>query len=47
MLGDETYGQMTNFNFDCVSIYIHKKGSNTKEPELADSARGLGNGQLT
>ncbi len=30
MLGDETYGQMTNFNFDCVSIGIHKKGSNTK-----------------
>ena len=26
-LGSETYGQMTNFNFDCVSIGIHKIGS--------------------
>ncbi len=26
MLGDETYGQLTNFNFDCVVIGIHKKG---------------------
>jgi hypothetical protein len=30
LLGDETYGQLTNFNFDCVSIGIHKKGANTK-----------------
>lgn len=30
MLGDESYGQLTNFNFDCVSIGIYKKGSNTK-----------------
>ncbi|MBR5963738.1 MAG: hypothetical protein IK000_06270 [Bacteroidaceae bacterium] len=29
-LGDETYGQLTNFNLDCVSIGILKKGSNTK-----------------
>ncbi len=27
-LGNETYGQLTNFNFDCVSIGIHKLGSN-------------------
>ena len=26
-LGSETYGQMTNFNFDCVCIGIHKIGS--------------------
>jgi hypothetical protein len=30
LLGDETYGQLTNFNFDCVSIGIYKKGANTK-----------------
>lgn len=29
-LGNETYGQLTNFNFDCVSIGIHKKGSQWK-----------------
>ena len=29
-LGNETYGQMTNFNFDCVSIGIHKLGSQWK-----------------
>ncbi len=29
-LGDETYGQLTNFNLDCVSIGLYKKGSNTK-----------------
>lgn len=29
-LGDETYGQLTNFNLDCVAIGIHKKGNNTK-----------------
>lgn len=29
-LGKETYGQLTNFNFDCVSIGIFKDGSNTK-----------------
>ncbi|MBQ5972073.1 MAG: hypothetical protein IJL45_06685 [Prevotella sp.] len=28
LLGNETYGQLTNFNFDCVSIGIHKLGSN-------------------
>lgn len=27
-LGPETYGQMTNFNFDCVTIGIHKLGNN-------------------
>ena len=27
-LGPETYGQMTNFNFDCVTIGIHKSGNN-------------------
>ena len=26
-LGSETYGQMTNFNFDCVGVGIHKVGS--------------------
>jgi hypothetical protein len=30
LLGDETYGQLTNFNFDCVSVGIYKKGANTK-----------------
>ena len=29
-LGNETYGQLTNFNFDCVSIGIHKLGSQWK-----------------
>lgn len=29
-LGDETYGQLTNFNLDCVAVGIHKKGANTK-----------------
>jgi hypothetical protein len=29
-LGAETYGQMTNFNFDCVAVGIHKLGNNTK-----------------
>ncbi len=27
MLGGETYGQLTNFNFDCVAVGIHKFGS--------------------
>lgn len=27
MLGSETYGQLTNFNFDCVANGIYKKGS--------------------
>jgi len=27
-LGAETYGQLTNFNFDCVTIGIHKMGNN-------------------
>ncbi len=29
-LGGETYGQLTNFNFDCVTIGIDKLGNNTK-----------------
>ncbi|MEN8155529.1 MAG: hypothetical protein ABFS10_01140 [Bacteroidota bacterium] len=29
-LGGESYGQLTNFNFDCVTIGIHKLGNNTK-----------------
>ena len=29
-LGSETYGQLTNFNFDCVSLGIHKLGSQWK-----------------
>ena len=30
LLGSESYGQLTNFNFDCVAIGIHKIGSNSK-----------------
>jgi len=29
-LGDQTYGQLTNFNLDCVAVGIHKKGANSK-----------------
>ncbi len=29
-LGPETYGQLTNFNLDCVTIGIHKSGTSTK-----------------
>lgn len=29
-LGDESYGQLTNFNLDCVAVGIYKEGSNTK-----------------
>ena len=29
-LGNETYGQLTNFNFDCVCLGIHKLGSQWK-----------------
>lgn len=29
-LGNETYGQLTNFNFDCVGVGIHKLGSQWK-----------------
>lgn len=29
-LGKESYGQLTNFNFDCVNIGIYKTGSNWK-----------------
>lgn len=29
-LGAATYGQMTNFNFDCVAVGIHKLGDNGK-----------------
>jgi hypothetical protein len=29
-LGEATYGQMTNFNFDCVAIGIHKLGNDVK-----------------
>ncbi len=29
-LGRETYGQLTNFNFDCVGVGIHKLGSQWK-----------------
>ncbi|MFZ4262067.1 hypothetical protein ACFRAE_08490 [Sphingobacterium sp. HJSM2_6] len=28
LLGEESYGQLTNFNLDCVVIGIHKKGNN-------------------
>lgn len=30
LLGGESYGQLTNFNLDCVAIGIHKKGNSTK-----------------
>ena len=30
LLGNETYGQLTNFNFDCVAVGIHKQGSQSK-----------------
>ncbi len=30
LLGSETYGQLTNFNLDCVAVGILKRGSNTK-----------------
>jgi hypothetical protein len=30
LLDGETYGQLTNFNFDCVTVGILKKGNNTK-----------------
>ncbi|WP_298649293.1 hypothetical protein [uncultured Proteiniphilum sp.] len=29
-LGEATYGQLTNFNLDCVTIGIYKNGDNTK-----------------
>lgn len=29
-LGKETYGQLTNFNLDCVTVGLHKHGGNTK-----------------
>lgn len=29
-LGPESYGQLTNFNFDCVAVGILKQGNNTK-----------------
>jgi hypothetical protein len=30
LLDGESYGQLTNFNFDCVSVGILKRGNNTK-----------------
>jgi hypothetical protein len=30
LLGSASYGQLTNFNFDCVTVGIHKLGDNTK-----------------
>ena len=30
LLDSESYGQLTNFNFDCVAVGIHKKGSNSQ-----------------
>jgi hypothetical protein len=29
-LGSESYGQLTNFNLDCVTVGLYKGGSNTK-----------------
>lgn len=43
-LGLATYGQLTNFNFDCVTVGIFKGGDNSKEPQLADFA-GINNCQ--
>ena len=30
LLDEQSYGQLTNFNFDCVAVGILKRGSNTK-----------------
>ncbi|SNR43642.1 hypothetical protein SAMN06265371_10323 [Lutibacter agarilyticus] len=30
LLDNQSYGQLTNFNFDCVAVGILKRGSNTK-----------------
>lgn len=30
LLGEASYGQLTNFNFDCVAVGILKQGNNTK-----------------
>jgi hypothetical protein len=30
LLGGDSYGQLTNFNFDCVAVGILKRGNNTK-----------------
>lgn len=30
LLDGESYGQLTNFNFDCVAVGVHKRGNNTK-----------------
>lgn len=30
LLDGESYGQLTNFNFDCVAVGIFKRGNNTK-----------------
>jgi hypothetical protein len=30
LLGEASYGQLTNFNFDCVAVGILKRGNNTK-----------------
>lgn len=30
LLGGESYGQLTNFNLDCVAVGIWKRGNNTK-----------------
>jgi hypothetical protein len=30
LLGEATYGQLTNFNFDCVAVGILKQGNSTK-----------------
>lgn len=30
LLGGDSYGQLTNFNFDCVAVGILKQGNNTK-----------------
>jgi hypothetical protein len=29
LLGEDSYGQLTNFNFDCVAVGILKRGSNS------------------
>ncbi len=39
LLDSESYGQLTNFNFDCVAVGILKRGNNTKKPQLANCTR--------
>jgi hypothetical protein len=50
-LGPATYGQLTNFNLDCVTIGIHKTGNSTKNRNwqiaqgsiIANTGKTIGN----